>query len=72
MWPFKKKCTHRFAIEDMTLTNIKVLDEYSYKDKGHAMRVYMPCDKCGKIFYAHCGLDITPKHGYLFRRSDEV
>jgi hypothetical protein len=22
-------------------------------------RVSCPCSKCGKVFYAHCGLDIT-------------
>jgi hypothetical protein len=26
-------------------------------------RVKWPCFKCGKTFYAHCGLDISPKHG---------
>lgn len=24
----------------------------------HTHRVEWPCKKCGKIFYAHCGLDI--------------
>ena len=68
-WPFNR-CKHRFAIEDMVLTGIRIEDEYSLTDKGHCMRVYLPCDKCGKTFYAHCALDITPKHGPLFRRDE--
>lgn len=28
------------------------------KAPHHAKRVKWPCHKCGKVFYAHCGLDI--------------
>ena len=74
-------CVHKFAIEDMELTNIPELekpegrgyDEWSkyfseyYEHDSITKRVKWPCDKCGKIFYAHCGLDITTN---MFRRSD--
>jgi len=52
-------CQHAFAIEDVALVNANVGDE----------RVRWPCSRCGKVFRAHCGLDITPQHGFLFRRA---
>jgi hypothetical protein len=38
---------------------------YSFKHESHTKRVVWPCSKCGKVFYAHCGLDISPKHGFI-------
>lgn len=57
---FKKKmCSHEFAIEDLKMVNYD----------GAEDRVMWPCAKCGKEFRAHCGLDISPKHGPTFRRE---
>lgn len=39
--------------------------------EGYKKRVVWPCDKCGKEFYAHCGLDIIGTHGEPFWRKDE-
>ena len=51
-------CSHEFAIEDLKKTNDEI-----------EPRVKWPCAKCEKIFYAHCGLDISPKFGPTFRRT---
>lgn len=85
-WFRKKFCKHRFAIEDLIITGIKELpapetggyDAWiehfrivnSCKHPSHTHRVYWACDKCGKVFYAHCGLDIIGTHGTMFRRED--
>lgn len=44
---------------------------YKERDKhiSETNRVMWPCCKCGQIFYAHCGLDISPKYGSIV--SDE-
>lgn len=82
-WLKPRVCRHRFAIEDLKKTGIPELekpatngyqewaDYYSARDKheGHTKRVAWPCDKCGKVFYAHCGLDISPEYGFTFRRG---
>ena len=52
-------CNHRFALEDLRMVN----------PNGDHDRVEWPCADCGKSFRAHCGLDITPKHGHVFRRN---
>jgi hypothetical protein len=76
-------CRHRFAIEDLHKTGILEQPEplksdwkawnawwaNRYDDPAHTKRVAWPCDKCGKMFYAHCGLDISPTHGPTFRRE---
>lgn len=59
----KEFCRHRFAMEDLKLVNA---------DSEGADRVHWPCDKCGKVFSAHCGLDISPSNGPTFRRNDEA
>lgn len=53
-------CSHRFAIEDLTMVN----RESTGKD-----RVRWPCDKCGKVFHAQCGLDISPTNGPIYWRG---
>ena len=53
-------CSHRFAIEDLTMVN----RESAGKD-----RVRWNCDKCGKVFRAQCGLDISPSNGPTYRRG---
>ena len=56
-------CAHRFALDDLTMVN---------KDSSGADRVSWPCDKCGKMFRAQCGLDISPEHGPIFRRKTTI
>lgn len=58
-WVRQRACRHRFAMEDLATVN----------DDGGADRVAWPCDKCGKVFRAHCGLDIVPENGPAFRRT---
>ena len=49
-------------------TDFKGHMEWLYYDvlesEGYKKRVYCGCRKCGKGFYAHCGLDLA-KHGKL-------
>lgn len=71
-------CRHAFALRDLKLTGIpepdKPYDGASYgawldyhrqlsEGPHHTQRVEWPCAKCGKVFRAHCGLDISPEHG---------
>ena len=65
-------CDHKFDLNDMKLTGILELkvpttngyDEWivyfkeMYTHDSVTKRVKWPCAKCGKVFYAHCGLDI--------------
>ena len=53
-------CSHRFAIEDLAMVN---------RDSDGDDRVRWPCDKCGKVFHAQCGLDISPSNGPTYRRG---
>jgi len=76
-------CRHEFALEDLELTGIPepvkptskdYTDWKNYLDQvdkhiGHTKRVRWPCMHCGKVFFAHCGLDISPRHGKMTRRS---
>lgn len=73
------KCSHEFNLNELQLTNIPEpvkpnnnsyrdwVDYHSsyYDHPFNTNRVLWPCRKCGKIFYAHCGLDIL-KHGQMF------
>lgn len=70
-------CRHQFKLQYLKLTGIEPLPQpgkrdYKAWDKWHTQRlthesetrrVSWSCCKCGKVFYAHCGLDISPKHG---------
>lgn len=58
-WLKHKICHHEFAIDDLKMVN----------PEGYNDRVTWPCAKCGKVFNAHCGLDISPTHGPIFRRE---
>ncbi len=58
----KWRCHHEFAIEDLKIVN----------EQGWGDRVAWECAKCGKLFRAHCGLDITPENGPMFRRRDRT
>lgn len=50
---------HSFKMGDLTM-----LDEHAKYD-----RVQWACCKCGTMFKAHCGLDISPKHGDIVKLS---
>lgn len=76
-WLKRTVCSHEFALEDLRNTGIPALVKPTSKDyaewshylsnltthESHTRRVSWPCQKCGKVFYAHCGLDIAPSHG---------
>ena len=65
-------CIHKFDLDDLKLTGIEepikpYTNEYDAwvqylsglnKHDSYLRRVVWPCYKCGKEFYAHCGLDI--------------
>jgi hypothetical protein len=56
------KCGHVFELSDLGKTG---------ESEDGDRRVSWPCMKCGKVFFAHCGLDISPRHGPIApRRSD--
>ena len=70
-------CQHVFDLDDLSSTNQEPIVEPDFHDyrgwqeyyanrtrhPSHTHRVQWPCRKCGKVFFAHCGLDISPKHG---------
>jgi hypothetical protein len=56
----QRLCSHRFALEDLTMVN---------RDSPGNDRVRWNCDKCGKVFRAQCGLDISPGNGPTYRRG---
>ncbi len=83
MWLKRRTCRHSFALEALKLTDIpepvkpevndyagwtRYWDEY-YSGDWVTKRVRWPCAKCGKVFYDHCGLDISPEHGPMFRQQ---
>lgn len=70
-------CKHEFLLSDLKKTGIAPLakpesndsrawfDYYQkvYEHESVTKRVVWPCRKCRKEFFAHCGLDISPKYG---------
>lgn len=74
---FAYSCRHDFRNSDLSLTGIAipVLDKTAGYDAGlkyfaglsahpsHTHRVQWPCAKCGKLFFAHCGLDVLAGRG---------
>jgi hypothetical protein len=52
---------HSFSLKDLI-----VVDECSLDH-----RVQWKCMSCSIVFKAHCGLDITPKHGYIKNYSNK-
>ena len=71
-------CRHQFRLDDLKKTGIpepekppngSSVDDWMryhqlcYTGDHHTKRVVWPCAKCGKVFHAHCGLDISPTHG---------
>ena len=76
----RKKCSHEFRLCDLRQTGIAEPPPPKRDDGAeawmryyrslprclaHTHRVEWPCRKCGKKFWAHCGLDITPKYGHV-------
>ena len=51
---YKRFCYHEFSLSGLNIIN----------DDGPE-RVSWPCSKCGKMFFAHCGLSIAPDHGKI-------
>lgn len=83
-WLLKKACRHEFNLADLKRTGIKEPErpengagydahmkwhQSLYTGPWYTERVEWPCCKCGKVFRAHCGLDITPKHGFIIPRK---
>jgi hypothetical protein len=73
-------CKHAFDIADLKKTGIpepnppgkqaRPQDHLRYwatihKHPSHTQRVEWACFKCGKVFRDHCGLDISPKNGWI-------
>lgn len=56
----QRRCRHRFFLEDLKMVN----------PSGDKDRVSWACGDCGKVFVAHCGLDISPANGYTYRRTE--
>lgn len=52
-------CCHRFLMRDLIMHN---------RDSDGDDRVRWSCCKCGRVFNAHCGLDISPQHGPIVGR----
>jgi hypothetical protein len=81
-WLKQRFCRHRLALEDLHLTGIKppekpnrlapyddwrdYWDEY-WHGEWVKKRVAWPCDRCGEVFYAHCGLDLYGKGRVYWR-----
>ena len=75
-------CKHTFDMADLEKTGIpeieppktrgyKEWEQYFskiYSCDGVTKRVRWPCSKCGKVFYAHCGLDIGHE-GNIIRKK---
>ncbi|MDP1580711.1 MAG: hypothetical protein Q8M02_10550 [Candidatus Didemnitutus sp.] len=71
-------CRHGFRLADLTNTGIpqpaKPTENAGYYEwlnyyarlsahPANSQRVRWPCAKCGKVFFAHCGLEIMHTHG---------
>ena len=79
------KCNHKFDMADLKQTGIPELEppktrgykEWEryftaiYKHESVTKRVRWPCSKCGKVFYAHCGLDIGHE-GNIIRKKKVI
>jgi hypothetical protein len=81
---FRATCSHEFMLRDLRHTGIPEPErppngagydahlkwhQEIYTHPSYAERVEWTCCKCGKVFRAHCGLDISPKHGFVRPRS---
>lgn len=81
---FKTVCRHEFDLNDLRKTGIQEPErppngagvdahikwhQSLYTGPWYTERVEWPCCKCGKVFRAHCGLDISPEHGFIRARG---
>jgi hypothetical protein len=70
-----KYCKHEFIWADLRLSGIPEPDwktlpvNEMYTHDATTKRVQWPCCKCGKVIYAHCGLDILSKYGNRIRNG---
>jgi hypothetical protein len=55
-------CRHEFYLKDLKQTELNNTEK----------RVSWKCHKCNKIFYAHCGLDISQKYGAIKQLKKEI
>lgn len=62
----QKLCDHEFLLKDLEWHHYY---RHLYTSEGHTKRVKWKCHKCEKVFYAHCGLDIAPEHGFIVGRN---
>ena len=84
-WIRQHFCRHTFRLADLHLTGIKEAEKPAanapykeqeawfinrYTEDAFTKRVSWRCSKCGRIFYAHCGLDISPEHGPIIPPND--
>ncbi len=80
-----RSCKHEFYLDDLKRTEIPEPerpangDGYEahikwhreiYTHPSYTERVEWACFKCGQIFRAHCGLDISPSKGDVRKRAD--
>ena len=82
IWIRQSVCLHEFDLDDLQITDIPPPkkpenNDYAgwadylatYYDSDYVTkRVMWPCCKCGKLFYACCGLDIYA-HGKPKKRE---
>jgi hypothetical protein len=61
-WIRRRTCRHEFRLDALRITGSTVPTE----------RVSWPCAKCGRVFVAHCGLDISPEHGPIVPNSSAL
>jgi hypothetical protein len=79
-------CAHEFHLSDLQKTGIPPLetpiDRHDYRGwmtyycniythPSVTERVEWPCVKCGKVFRAHCGLDVL-SHGKISSMNGEL
>ena len=85
-WLRRVACCHTFRLGGQSLTGIPepekpednagyaAWSEYYqslYNGPSFTKRVQWPCAKCGKVFFAHCGLDIL-SHGNIQPPNNEL
>ena len=86
-WIRHKLCRHQFDLDNLELTGIKEVEQpsskVSYKEMekwynnrstkdAFIKRVKWPCAKCGKVFFAHCDLDVLSKYGTILPHTKKV
>lgn len=57
-------CQHGFRMSQLGKNPAPKADESD--------RILWPCAHCGTVFSAHCGLDITPRHGPIIPEAGQI